>query len=69
MADPNTTPPRQSIEIRAIAFFPDHHENTIPDYLVHSGSDNELVQTVVDDIINSIHYADKWEIKGKIWMI
>jgi hypothetical protein len=60
-----STAPRESIELRAIAFFPNHLENTIPDSIFAA---DELVQVAIDELMNALYFADRWDDQGRSWM-
>lgn len=56
--------PRESIELRCIAFFPDFQPNTIPAFIFKA---DELVNLIVDRILKSLNYASHWDENGKNW--
>ncbi len=63
-AAPNA-PPRESIECRCIAFFPDHTPNTIPSTIY---KDNEIVSVAANEILESLKYPLHWPADARKWM-
>lgn len=66
--DPNcpaSSSNRESVEFRAILFFPNHETNTIPELIFNS---TDFVNSAVEKIMQSLHYPDKWEARGRAWM-
>jgi hypothetical protein len=63
---PADAPPRQSIEIRCLAFFPDHPENTIPppQYRTEAGG----VAGCANKIINAFSFPAYWPAHAKQWV-
>lgn len=58
---PESAAPRQSIEVRCIAFFPDHSPNTCP-------PTNQGAQLTMSDILLSINYmAEIWPHRARQW--
>ena len=79
-SDPNASkdlPPRESIEARAIAYFPDHEPNTCPT-LPEEGPDDypnpdvnedeETINKSVNKILLAIDGLISWPLKSKVWV-
>jgi hypothetical protein len=60
------TTPRESIEVRIIAFFPDYHINTMPEHIY---GEDDLIESAVSKILLSIAHMEKWDGPGKTWFI
>ena len=57
--------PRESIECRCIAFFPQHQPNTIPEILY---KENEIVSVAIFKILQALLFAAKWPKDAQKWM-
>lgn len=62
---PEHAPPRESIELRCVAFFPGHPENTIPPsrYRAEGG-----VARCVQKIMFGISFASHWPREAQLWV-
>ena len=69
---PKDIPPRQSIEARAIAYFPEHKPNTCPVIPKEETEDNpekekENVTKGVTKLLSVIRTMDSWPTNSKLW--
>lgn len=74
----NTTPPRESIEVRAIVFFPNHTPNTCPPLEEEHDESETVAELVKEDdqaisrgiakIMRAIEALDKWPLAGKMFV-
>lgn len=56
-----STPPRQSIEVRALAFFPDHEPNTCPEPETQGASSGDPeVDAALQRLTTAVAYLDMW---------
>ena len=62
---PPGSPPRESIELRLIAFFPHHQPDTIPDIVMSS---DEKVNDALTKVMQSVKYPQFWPPPGVAWM-
>merc|ERR1712154_73539 len=60
-------PPRESIEVRLIAFFPKHRPNTIPKTRVELKG-QALIDAAVNGVFDSVKYPKMWPKKAAKWM-
>ena len=70
---PNDVPPRQSIEVRAIAYFPDHKPNTCPaivkeDFEEHTQDETENITKGVNKLLSVVQTVNSWPNTGKLWV-
>lgn len=67
---PSDTPTRESIEVRAFAFFPDHEPNTCPAPApVKADHENPDVPQAVAKILGAFKTLDSWPQIAKDWAI
>ena len=67
---PRDAPPRQSIEVRGLAFFPDHEPNTCPELLEKkraTTSEDRGVDAVAKKILNAVRFINFWPKQAQIW--
>jgi len=57
---PPDTPDRESVEVRAMAFFPDHTPNTCPEF-------SDPNEEVASNLIQAVLYIQMWPFMGRIW--
>ena len=70
---PKDIPPRQSIEARAIAYFPDHKPNTCPDFpkeeAVEDPKDvNKNIAQGVQKLLSIAPTVNSWPSSSKEWV-
>ena len=73
---PDDAPPRESIEVRAFAYFPDHKPNTCPiieqekEFEVDENEpvNDEEARKYVKKLINAVEYARFWPKSGVEWV-
>lgn len=62
---PKDAAPRESIECRCIAFFPNHEPNTIPTIIYKDG---EIISVAIFKILQSLLFSSQWPKDAQKWM-
>ena len=68
VADPSAAVdfPRESIEMRVAAWFPDPNNNTLPDFSV---APEQRIPAAVAAVRDSLNHFASWDLKGKDWVV
>ena len=70
---PSNIPPRESIEARAIAYFPNHEPDTCPPLVEEPADDNienedEVIKNAVKKILVALDFSGAWPYFAKVWI-